>query len=527
MTHPRHDSTPVARRAPVLRAAQAVRAELTKLAHAALDALDAARHRRRRRWSSPCSPPAASSHHNRDWYQGFDPTNQSLTGLALATLAIGVLGVLVVTGEYGTRHHPVLARRHPAAPVAARGQGRRRRRRSPWPWARCSPSPASASGQAVLSAGGAPTASSASPGCCGPCSCPGPSWPCWPVRSRARRDHPPHRRGPRHLRGGHLPRSRPAPVRCPGTRAASPPCRPGQLGGRRGAPAGSALPATTGFAAHGPVLRRRPRHGGGSFCGVTHDAGRDERVIRTVRVQLRLGCKRVRAVIGVAEARVRRAGQGARTHRLARAVRPAHLVGAALLRDVGAPLGAVGLAFVVVTMVAGVGPRRHLRRAGHHRARRCAAPGASARMPPGPRPRPARRGHRRARAFQPAPGLLRLAPVGAARPHRLAVHGLLVVKVPLSIFGIWFAFSVWWDAFFCLTYPLWGDAEAGHGPGVRHRPRPSSRPATSRSGTSGFFHALFIFLTGVIFLFAAPWAMRAVVYLDRRLMRVLLVAGRR
>jgi hypothetical protein len=37
------------------------------------------------------------------WYQnGYDPTNQSLTGLLLGTLAIGVLGVLAVTGEYAT-----------------------------------------------------------------------------------------------------------------------------------------------------------------------------------------------------------------------------------------------------------------------------------------------------------------------------------------------------------------------------------------------------------------------------------------
>jgi ABC-2 type transport system permease protein len=35
-------------------------------------------------------------------FVGFDPTNQSLTGLALGSLAIGVLGVLAVTGEYGS-----------------------------------------------------------------------------------------------------------------------------------------------------------------------------------------------------------------------------------------------------------------------------------------------------------------------------------------------------------------------------------------------------------------------------------------
>jgi ABC-type transport system involved in multi-copper enzyme maturation permease subunit len=36
------------------------------------------------------------------WYQGFDPTNQSLAGLSIGALALGVLGVLTISGEYGT-----------------------------------------------------------------------------------------------------------------------------------------------------------------------------------------------------------------------------------------------------------------------------------------------------------------------------------------------------------------------------------------------------------------------------------------
>ena len=43
-----------------------------------------------------------ASHHTHQWYQGFDPTNQALAGLAVAPLALGVLGVLAMTGEYGT-----------------------------------------------------------------------------------------------------------------------------------------------------------------------------------------------------------------------------------------------------------------------------------------------------------------------------------------------------------------------------------------------------------------------------------------
>ena len=41
-------------------------------------------------------------HRSVDWYQGFDPTNQSLTGSLVAVLTIGVFGVLVVTGEYSS-----------------------------------------------------------------------------------------------------------------------------------------------------------------------------------------------------------------------------------------------------------------------------------------------------------------------------------------------------------------------------------------------------------------------------------------
>ncbi len=41
-------------------------------------------------------------HQSRDFYQGFDPTNQSMAGLSIGSLALGVLGVLTITGEYGS-----------------------------------------------------------------------------------------------------------------------------------------------------------------------------------------------------------------------------------------------------------------------------------------------------------------------------------------------------------------------------------------------------------------------------------------
>lgn len=44
----------------------------------------------------------STAHHNRAWYQGFDPTNQAMAGLTVAILTVGVFGVLAATGEYGS-----------------------------------------------------------------------------------------------------------------------------------------------------------------------------------------------------------------------------------------------------------------------------------------------------------------------------------------------------------------------------------------------------------------------------------------
>jgi signal transduction histidine kinase len=95
-----------------------------------------------------------------------------------------------------------------------------------------------------------------------------------------------------------------------------------------------------------------------------------------------------------------------------------------------------------------------------------------------------------------------------------------IIKMPLAAFGVWFAFSVWVDAFFCLTYPLWGAGATN--PAEFGIVKNVFGPGYLSVGTSGFFHGLFILITGVILVFVAPWTMRAVVYVDRRLMRVLL-----
>ena len=41
-------------------------------------------------------------HHDPQWYIGFDPTQQSLTGLIVAGLTGGVFGALLITGEYSS-----------------------------------------------------------------------------------------------------------------------------------------------------------------------------------------------------------------------------------------------------------------------------------------------------------------------------------------------------------------------------------------------------------------------------------------
>ncbi|HEY6472097.1 MAG TPA: ABC transporter permease [Acidimicrobiales bacterium] len=43
-----------------------------------------------------------AAHHPPGWYQGFDPTNQAMAGLSIGSLALGVLGVLTIAGEYGS-----------------------------------------------------------------------------------------------------------------------------------------------------------------------------------------------------------------------------------------------------------------------------------------------------------------------------------------------------------------------------------------------------------------------------------------
>jgi signal transduction histidine kinase len=87
----------------------------------------------------------------------------------------------------------------------------------------------------------------------------------------------------------------------------------------------------------------------------------------------------------------------------------------------------------------------------------------------------------------------------------------IVVKIPLLIFGIWFALSVWIEALLNLTGAL-----LGHG-GV-HGFGPVSNGLVASSG----LHRERLLLYGAVLFFVAPWPMRLVTYVDRQLMRALL-----
>ena len=96
-----------------------------------------------------------------------------------------------------------------------------------------------------------------------------------------------------------------------------------------------------------------------------------------------------------------------------------------------------------------------------------------------------------------------------------------LAKAPLVAFGVWFALSTWLAAFTCLTYPIWG-AHRTSSPGEFGFVRNLFPPGYFSVGSNGFWHGLFIFVTGVLLFFIAPWTMRLVVFVDRRLMRALL-----
>ena len=93
-----------------------------------------------------------------------------------------------------------------------------------------------------------------------------------------------------------------------------------------------------------------------------------------------------------------------------------------------------------------------------------------------------------------------------------------VAKVPLTLFGVWFALSLWVEAVLGIASPFLGDGEP---PGSACSATPPERAGSPRGPPSLSTHVT-EFAVGVLFLFLAPWTMRFVVYVDRRMMHLLL-----
>jgi signal transduction histidine kinase len=122
--------------------------------------------------------------------------------------------------------------------------------------------------------------------------------------------------------------------------------------------------------------------------------------------------------------------------------------------------------------------------------------------------------------LSPRPGLFAWLRASLGDRAAWRAVGYFVAKLPLTVFGVWFALSVWLEALSGIASPLFGgDAQARFGP--------FGRPFDPRYGGSspGFVTHVAVFASGVVLLFVAPWTMRLVVYLDRQLMQLMLAPG--
>jgi len=187
---------------------------------------------------------------------------------------------------------------------------------------------------------------------------------------------------------------------------------------------------------------------------------------------------------------------------------------------VGTALAVAGLAFVGITMVAGavlaitffglalIGISLRAARGIGTFQRRLAA-GLVGEHVPDPT------------AFAPRPGFLGW--LQSALRDRTAWRSVayLLVKVPLALLGILMALSLWFDAFTCLVAAVGG---GGRPPvfGVARAFFDGVFTAGGSPDPTGGLHRVALLLVGAILLFAAPWAVRAMVFLDRSLMRALL-----
>jgi signal transduction histidine kinase len=186
---------------------------------------------------------------------------------------------------------------------------------------------------------------------------------------------------------------------------------------------------------------------------------------------------------------------------------------------IGAPLAAVGAAFVIATLWAGIvlavtffglgilalSVRGSRGLGGLHRQLARAYLGEEIANP---------------EPFTPRPGFLGWLQSTLRDRTGWRAMAYVGLKVPLAALGILVGFAFWWDAFFCLTYPVWGGS--GNSPAVFGLPQVIFGTNFFSGGHYGLLYRLGVFIAGIVFFFAAPWAVRGAVYLDRRVLRVLL-----
>ncbi len=119
--------------------------------------------------------------------------------------------------------------------------------------------------------------------------------------------------------------------------------------------------------------------------------------------------------------------------------------------------------------------------------------------------------------FHPRPGLFGWLRGSLGDRTAWRAVGYFVAKVPLTIFGLWFAFGIWVEALFGIASPL-----TGHSGPARFGPFGELFGYNSNDGPLGVVGHVVVFVTGAMLLFIAPWTMRLVVTLDRWMMQVLL-----
>jgi signal transduction histidine kinase len=122
--------------------------------------------------------------------------------------------------------------------------------------------------------------------------------------------------------------------------------------------------------------------------------------------------------------------------------------------------------------------------------------------------------------FAPRPGFLGWLQSSLRDRVGWRAMGYIMLKAVLMFVAVLAALPFWWDAFTCLTYPLWSGNSSS--PNIVGLPVALFRSGFYQNPGSGFFQVIGVFLTGVLLLLAAPWAIRVVIYLDRFLMQSLL-----